>query len=93
VEILVERGETDRIVGDIYKGVVGAVLPGMQAAFVDIGQEKSAFLHVSDMRDVTAEFADLEEEGSPGIQEGQRLSSPDAPIEDLLKKGRRSSSR
>jgi len=87
VEIMVERGESDRIVGDIYKGVVGAVLPGMQAAFVDIGQEKSAFLHVSDMRDVTAEFADLAEEGSLEIEDGQRLSSPDAPIEDLLQKG------
>jgi ribonuclease G len=87
VEIMVERGESDRIVGDIYKGVVGAVLPGMQAAFVDIGQEKSAFLHVSDMRDVTAEFADLEEEGSLEIEEGQRQTSPDAPIEDLLMKG------
>jgi len=87
VEIMVERGQTDRIVGDIYKGVVGAVLPGMQAAFVDIGFEKSAFLHVSDMRDVTAEFADREERGTLEIEEGQRMTSPDAPIEELLTKG------
>ena len=87
VEIMVERGEGRRIVGDIYKGVVGAVLPGMQAAFVDIGMEKSAFLHVSDMRDVTAEFADLSGDESLGVAEGRRMSSPNVPIQDLLKKG------
>ena len=48
-EILVERAEKERMVGDIYRGVVTAVLPSMQAAFVDIGQEKAAFLHISDM--------------------------------------------
>jgi len=87
VEILVERGEGGRIVGDIYKGVVGAVLPGMQAAFVDIGMEKSAFLHVSDMRDVTAEFAELLGDESFEVEEGQRMASPNAPIQDLLQKG------
>ena len=39
----------DRIVGNIYYGRVEAVLPGMQAAFVDIGLEKSGFLHASDL--------------------------------------------
>ena len=39
-EILVERAEKERMVGDIYQGVVTAVLPALQAAFVDIGQEK-----------------------------------------------------
>jgi len=87
VEIMVERGEAGRIVGDIYKGVVGAVLPGMQAAFVDIGQEKSAFLHVSDMRDVTAEFAELLGEDAIEVEEGQRMASPNVPIQDLLQKG------
>ena len=48
-EILVERPEAVRRVGDIYKGRVNAVLPGMQAAFVDLGLEKSAFLHASDL--------------------------------------------
>jgi ribonuclease G len=87
VEIMVERGEGNRIVGDIYKGVVGAVLPGMQAAFVDIGLEKSAFLHVSDMRDVTVDFADLLGDDSIEVEEGQRMASPNVPIQDLLKKG------
>lgn len=49
VELLVDRPEQPRIVGDIYLGKVEAVLPGIQAAFVDIGLEKSAFLHASDL--------------------------------------------
>ena len=48
VEIYVERGSEQRLVGNIYKGVVKNVLPGMQAAFVDIGLEKNAFLYVED---------------------------------------------
>jgi ribonuclease G len=49
VELLVDRPESSRTVGDIYLGRVEAVLPGIQAAFVDIGAEKSAFLHASDL--------------------------------------------
>jgi len=49
VELLVDRPDTHRSVGDIYLGKVEAVLPGIQAAFVDIGAEKSAFLHASDL--------------------------------------------
>ena len=49
VELLVDRPEARRTVGDIYIGRVEAVLPGIQAAFVDIGAEKSAFLHASDL--------------------------------------------
>jgi ribonuclease G len=49
VELAVERPEARRMVGDIYLGKVEAVLPGIQAAFVDIGTEKSAFLHSSDL--------------------------------------------
>ena len=44
VELLVDRPDSHRSVGDIYVGKVEAVLPGIQAAFVDIGAEKSAFL-------------------------------------------------
>ena len=43
VELLAERPDERRIVGDIYKGKVNAVLPGMQAAFVEIGLAKTAF--------------------------------------------------
>ncbi len=49
VDMLVDRPEARRMVGDIYWGKVDAVLPGLQAAFVDIGTEKSAFLHASDL--------------------------------------------
>ncbi|QLK88710.1 ribonuclease G [Arsenophonus endosymbiont of Aphis craccivora] len=48
-EIHIEREAKRGIVGNIYKGRVSRVLPGMQAAFVDIGLEKSAFLHASDI--------------------------------------------
>ena len=48
-EIHVERDARRGIVGNIYKGRVSRVLPGMQAAFVDIGLEKAAFLHASDI--------------------------------------------
>ncbi|HEX3926833.1 MAG TPA: Rne/Rng family ribonuclease [Gemmatimonadales bacterium] len=49
VELLVDRPDQRRTVGDIYLGRVDAVLPGIQAAFLDIGLEKSAFLHASDL--------------------------------------------
>lgn len=48
VEIYLERPMHQRVVGNIYKGVVANVLPGMQAAFVDIGLERNAFLYVDD---------------------------------------------
>ena len=56
VEIFIERAHDKGIAGNIYKGRVTRVLPGMQAAFVDIGLEKAAFLHGSDL------YADLGEE-------------------------------
>lgn len=49
VELQVERPDTERMVGDIYKAKIKTVLPGMQAAFVDIGTEKAAYLHASDI--------------------------------------------
>src|SRR3954454_2913320 len=48
-EFYLERKKDKGIVGNIYKGRVVRVLPGMQAAFVDIGLEKAAFLYVSDV--------------------------------------------
>ena len=48
-EIHIERHAKKGIVGNIYRGKVSRVLPGMQAAFVDIGLEKAAFLHASDI--------------------------------------------
>lgn len=48
-EIYVERNSRRGIVGNIYKGRVTRVMPGMQAAFVDIGLDRSAFIHTSDI--------------------------------------------
>jgi ribonuclease G len=56
-EFYIERGEQNQgIVGNIYKGRVMRVLPGMQSAFVDVGLERDAFLYVSDFFDEEAEF-------------------------------------
>jgi ribonuclease G len=70
----VERPENERMVGDIYKGKVKAVIPGIQAAFVDIGLEKSAFLHVSDVSGASIDFSaqyevdeDEEEDQAPSV--------------------------
>jgi ribonuclease G len=49
VEVAMERADSKRVVGNVYKGIVSAVRPGLQAAFVDIGMEKAGFLHVSDL--------------------------------------------
>ncbi|MBU8932467.1 MAG: Rne/Rng family ribonuclease [candidate division Zixibacteria bacterium] len=49
VELQVERPDSDRMVGDIYKGIIKTVLPGMGAAFVDIGLPRAAYLHSSDI--------------------------------------------
>jgi len=48
-EIYVQRAQRHGLVGNIYKGTVVRVLPGMQAAFVDLGLDRTAFLHVADM--------------------------------------------
>ena len=79
-EIWVERPENERMVGDIYKGTVTAVLPGLQAAFVDIGHERTAFLQVRDM--IEAEETDTDSNGRNGRRPKQ---SP--PIQSLVRKG------
>ena len=48
-DLYIERSRSRGLVGNVYKGKVIRVLPGMEAAFVDIGLEKAAFLHVSDV--------------------------------------------
>jgi ribonuclease G len=85
VELQVERAETDRMVGDIYKGRIKTVLPGMQAAFVDIGMEKAAYLHSSDIGKVyhrRYEAEEIEEEEAPAeiVRKTRR-----AGIETVLK--------
>ncbi|HSE26308.1 MAG TPA: Rne/Rng family ribonuclease [Pyrinomonadaceae bacterium] len=71
-EFYIERGEHHQgIVGNIYKGRVMRVLPGMQSAFVDIGLERDAFLYVSD-------FFDEEEEFERIVIDKSKKGTPDA---------------
>src|SRR4030042_2722324 len=55
-ELYIERNRNRGILGNIYKGRVTKVLPGMQSAFVQIGLEKDAFLYVSDFVEDTEEY-------------------------------------
>ncbi len=93
VELLVDRPDTRRMVGDIYVGKIEAVLPGIQAAFVDIGTEKSAFLHASDViyPDDKAGADDAEDDASDGEGESEdrpRRGRKEAlPIQDAVKRG------
>ncbi len=100
VELYVERGRDKGVVGNIYKGKVVRVLPGMQAAFVDIGLERTAFLHVTDIYEDHEDFdfvrdEDAEEEARDPIfphrsntsQKGGYFSHSNASIEDLLRTG------
>ena len=59
VEFHVERSASEGLTGNVYKGRVVRVLPGMQAAFVDIGQERAAFLYVADVYDHEHEFEEM----------------------------------
>jgi len=68
VEIFIERERSRGVVGNVYKGRVSKVLPGMQSSFVDIGLERDAFLYVTEVVNTVAEFERLEagdEEAEP----------------------------
>ncbi len=84
-EFYVERGDENQgIVGNIYKGRVMKVLPGMQSAFVDIGLERDSFLYVSDFFDEEEEEEEIEEKREVQRQvqkprahrEGLRIATP-----------------
>ncbi len=87
VEFFAERADSMRQVGNICKGRVNAVLPGMQAAFIDIGQEKTAFLHVSDMIVTDPETNDAAEQGGRRSGSRSRKIPRGVSIDNLLKKG------
>lgn len=59
-ELFIERERSRGVVGNVYKGRVSKVLPGMQSAFVDIGLERDGFLYVSDVVNTEAQFEQLE---------------------------------
>ncbi len=87
VEVHIERNDAKGIVGNIYKGKVVRVLPGMQAAFVEIGLDRTAFLHARDVGAIvingeteTAESTEEDEDGKP--------STPaERPINELVREG------
>src|SRR6516165_7706379 len=102
VELMVDRPDNRRMVGDIYLGKVEAVLPGIQAAFVDIGTEKSAFLHASDLVFPEDDDKDDDDDANGDEPEGEQEEddepsaerrTPSArrskapPIQDQLKRG------
>jgi len=79
-ELHIERTSKRGIVGNIYKGKVSRVLPGMDAAFIDIGLEKAAFLHASDItRQIT---------GMVQISETDHKHSQTLSITDVLHEGK-----
>jgi len=98
-EVFVERERHRGVVGNVYKGRVSKVLPGMQSSFIDLGLERDGFLYVADVIDTLAEFdklaGDDEDEaggngsggGSKGRPERDRQDRPTQKIEELLKEG------
>lgn len=77
-EIYIENSSSVRLVGNIYRGKVMSVLPGMQAAFVDIGYEKNAFLYAGDIIE-KKEYCDDEDD--------EAVSGHECNIADMLKAG------
>jgi len=88
-EFFLERNRQIGIAGNVYKGRVTRVLPGMQAAFVDIGLEKAGFLHVSDFYSASA-FAeaigeeDVETDAGMEEPEPEIIETPSADLEGEL---------
>src|SRR5712691_8134918 len=90
-EIFVERERQRGVAGNVYKGRVSKVLPGMQSSFIDIGLERDGFLYVADVIDTVEEFERLEggddEDGpaggpGPGAQKSRGRDQPPPKIED-----------
>src|SRR5438477_2090471 len=83
VEYYIERHRSQGIVGNIYKGKVTKVLPGMQSAFVDIGLERDAFLYVSDFFEDTEEYdkivSTVEDEVAQLQEGGRKPAAPAMP--------------
>ena len=95
-EVFVERERQRGVVGNVYKGRVNKVLPGMQSSFIDVGLERDGFLYVADVIDTMEEFDKLEsgdeDGGGHARRRGPRASRrPRSKISSA--KGRRSSSR
>ncbi len=95
-DLYIERARDAGVVGNMYKGKVSRVLPGMQAAFIEIGLERTAFLHASDvvkdlasLEDAPEKAKDIEDPGDeePPKKTGRRSSWAERSIDNLLKEG------
>ncbi len=89
-EIFVERERHRGVVGNVYKGRVSKVLPGMQSSFIDLGLERDGFLYVAEVIDTLEEFDKLEagdEDAGPPRDRERERERAQAKIEDLLKEG------
>src|SRR5688572_16878154 len=90
-EIFVERERQRGVVGNIYKGRVSKVLPGMQSAFVDIGLERDGFLYVSDVVSTPDAFDRLESgdesTAADEVKEDAARTREQPKIEELLREG------
>lgn len=88
-DLKIERKTSPTMVGSIFKGKVIRVLPGMQAAFVDVGLEKAAFLYVGDIREDFDEGFQEVEDGSPLIVDDDEapVNSTKTPIQNLISDG------
>ena len=73
-EIFIEHKSKKGIVGNIYKGVVTKVLPGMQVAFVDIGLERAGFLYVGDIDTIDLLEYEVEEEDNHDSTTGSNIN-------------------
>ncbi len=89
VEFYIEWKRDASLVGNIYKGKVVKILPGMQSAFIDIGLERAAFLYVADIRADIEEYAPFleEEEKGDSVEFISRKGRSDLAIEDLIQSG------
>lgn len=72
IEFFIEKKDNNSMVGSIYKGKVVRIVPGMDAAFIDIGLEKSAFLYVGDIILDRLMYEEFEDSGSP-VELGERI--------------------
>jgi ribonuclease G len=91
-EVYIERSRDRSIMGNIYRGRVVKVLPGMQAAFVDIGLEKAAFLYVTDIYTSIKEYHQMWDEGGEDkndleFEPGNSITREPLQIEGLVGEG------
>jgi ribonuclease G len=90
MDLKIEKKSSPTLVGTIHRGVITRVLPGMQAAFVDIGLEKAAFLYVGDIVSEGNHFLNEDEEADATSSESENYRTAreiKTPIQDLIKEG------